>query len=293
MKQREGAEDGLTATPPGFSYGLHGKSFLVTGGSRGLGYAVARLLASEGASLAICGRDPGTLAQASSELRQDFDAHVITGSVDVLAPDELEDFTERAGSELGGLDGLVANIGGKRGAGLLDSTREDWQHTWELNGGHAVRAVRAALNSLRPGSSVALVASISGWKPRFPAQYGAAKASEIYLAGALCQELAPYGVRINTVSPGSILLPGKSWDRLRQRAPETYAAYARRNPNGRLLNADEVARVIAFLLSPASGAINGAHIPVDGGQPQAGLGRGRETGGADRSQVPHRGNATP
>ncbi|MFJ3711626.1 MULTISPECIES: SDR family NAD(P)-dependent oxidoreductase [unclassified Streptomyces] len=257
---------------PAVTYGLRGKSFLVTGGSRGLGYAVARLLAGEGASLAVCGRDPGTLERVSSELYQDFDAQVVTGSVDVLAPGELEDFTRRAGSEFGGLDGLVANIGGKRGGGLLDSTREDWQDTWELNGGHAVRSVRAALDFLRPGSSVVMVASISGWKPRFPAQYGAAKASEIYLAGALCQELAPYGVRINTVSPGSILLPGKSWDRLRRRDPETYQAYAERNPSGRLLAAEEVARVIAFLLSPAAGAVNGAHIPVDGGQPQAGLG---------------------
>ncbi|NUK01015.1 SDR family NAD(P)-dependent oxidoreductase [Streptomyces lunaelactis] len=280
MDQRKEAEES-GATEPDVTYGLRGKSFLVTGGSRGLGYAAARLLAAEGASLAICGRDPDTLVRASSELRKDFDAQVVTGSVDALAPDELEDFTRQAGSALGGLDGLVANIGGKRGGGLLDSTREDWQATWELNGGHAVRTVRSALDSLRPGSSVVIVASISGWKPRFPAQYGAAKASEIYLAGALCQELAPYGVRVNTVSPGSILLPGKSWDRLRRRDPEAYEAYAERNPGGRLLNAEEVARVITFLLSPASAAVNGAHIPVDGGQPQAGPGTvpGRQRGG--------------
>jgi 3-oxoacyl-[acyl-carrier protein] reductase len=268
------------STAPAVSYGLRGRTFLVTGGSRGLGYAVTRLLAAEGASVAICGRDSETLARAASSVEEDFGGTVVTGSVDVLAPDELEDFTVEAAARLGGLDGLVANIGGKRGGGLLDSTREDWQATWELNGGHAVRAVRSALEAFRPGSSVVLVSSISGWKPRFPAQYGAAKASEIYLAGALCQELAPYRVRVNTVSPGSILLPGKSWDRLRQRDPEAYAAYAARNPNGRLLNAEEVARVVTFLLSPASEAVNGAHIPVDGGQPQAGLGpRGSERTG--------------
>jgi 3-oxoacyl-[acyl-carrier protein] reductase len=259
------------STAAAVTYGLRGRSFLVTGGSRGLGYAVTRILAADGASVAICGRTPGSLARAASELEQQFSAKVVTGVVDVLAPDELEDFTEEAGRALGGLDGLVANVGGKRGGGLLDSTREDWQTTWELNGGHAVRAVRSALERLRPGSSVVLVSSISGWKPRFPAQYGAAKASEIYLAGALCQELAPFQVRVNTVSPGSILLPGKSWDRLRQRDPQAYAAYAERNPNGRLLRAEEVAQVIAFLLSPASEAVNGAHIPVDGGQTQAGI----------------------
>ncbi|MDI6520795.1 SDR family oxidoreductase [Streptomyces coelicoflavus] len=244
---------------------------MVTGGSRGLGFATAGILAAEGASVALCGRDAARLERAAAELEHEYGTQVITSAVDVLAQDELEDFVDNAGRALAGLDGIVANVGGKRGAGLLDSTREDWQATWELNGGHAVRAVRAGLPHLRAGSSVVLVSSISGWKPRFPAQYGAAKAAEIYLAGALCQELAPQRVRVNTVSPGSILLPGKSWDRLRQRDPEAFAAYAARNPNGRLLNADEVARVIAFLLSPASCAVNGAHIPVDGGQPQAGL----------------------
>ncbi|MER6153190.1 SDR family NAD(P)-dependent oxidoreductase [Streptomyces hirsutus] len=259
-------------TVPAVTYGLRGRTFLVTGGSRGLGLAVAHLLAAEGASVAVCGRDAEQLARAAAELEREGAARVLTGAVDVLAPDALEDFTGEAGRAFGGLDGLVANVGGKRGGGLLDSTREDWQTTWELNGGHAVRAVRAGLPHFRPGSSAVLVSSISGWKPRFPAQYGAAKSAEIYLAGALCQELAPHRVRVNTVSPGSILLPGKSWDRLRLRDPQAYAAYAERNPSGRLLHAEEVARVIVFLLSPASGAVNGAHVPVDGGQPQAGLG---------------------
>ena len=236
-------------TEPSVSYGLQGRKFVVTGGSRGLGFATARLLAAEGASVAICGRDTARLERAAAELEQEYEAQVFTATVDVLATDELENFTDEAGRVFAGLDGLVANVGGKRGAGLLDSTREDWQTTWELNGGHAVRAVRAALPHLRAGGSVVLVSSISGWKPRFPAQYGAAKAAEIYLAGALCQELAPQQVRVNTVSPGSILLPGKSWDRLRLRDPAAFAAYAERNPSGRLLNAEEVARVIAFLLS--------------------------------------------
>ncbi len=222
--------------------------------------------------MAICGRNPESLDSVATRLYEEFGVRVLTEAVDVLAEGQLEDFTRRAGETLGGLDGLVANVGGKRGGALLDSTRADWEETWELNTGHAVRAIRSGLASLREGSSVVLVASVSGWKPRFPAQYGAAKASEIYLASALCQELAPYRIRVNTVSPGSILLPGKSWDRLRLRDPEAFEAYAARNPSGRLLNPDEVAQVIAFLLSPVSGAVNGAHVPADGGQPQAGLG---------------------
>ncbi|MET8331108.1 SDR family oxidoreductase [Streptomyces sp. NPDC005181] len=100
------------------------------------------------------------------------------------------------------------------------------------------------------------------------------------LAGARCgacpdvvgASLSGRATPVQRRCDGGGFLPCKSWDHLRRRDPEAYEAYAERNPSGHLLNAEEVARVITYLLSPASGAVNGAHIPVDGGQPQAGLG---------------------
>jgi 3-oxoacyl-[acyl-carrier protein] reductase len=134
---------------------------------------------------------------------------------------------------------------------------------------HAVRAIRAAVPHRRGrgGGSVVTIASISGWKPGPRAQYGAAKAAEIFLAGALAWELGPDRIRVNTVSPGSTLFPGGGWERFRATQPEQFAAFERREfPWGRLGIAEEIADVVTFLLSERANWINGANIPVDGAQ---------------------------
>jgi NAD(P)-dependent dehydrogenase (short-subunit alcohol dehydrogenase family) len=140
--------------------------------------------------------------------------------------------------------------------------------TLDQNLGHAVTAVRAAVPPMvdSGGGSVVLVSSISGWKPAPQAQYGVAKAALNHLAACLARELGPQGIRVNTVCPGSMLIPGKRWDRMRTEDPERYARFAAEFPNGQLVNPDDVAHVIAFLLSEESRAINGTCIPVDGGQ---------------------------
>jgi 3-oxoacyl-[acyl-carrier protein] reductase len=119
----------------------------------------------------------------------------------------------------------------------------------------------------RGGGSAVTISSISGWRAGPGAPYGTAKAAEIFLAGALAWELAPQRIRVNTVSPGSILFPGGGWDRRREREPERFAAFALDEfPWGRLGDPDEVADVVAFILSDRARWINGANIPVDGGQ---------------------------
>ncbi|MGH8906266.1 MAG: SDR family NAD(P)-dependent oxidoreductase [Egibacteraceae bacterium] len=247
---------------------LTGKIALVTGGSRGLGRATALRLAVEGCDVAICGRTPSDVQKTVADL--EAVGRRASGCIlDVLEPGETERFVEESVRDLGGVDLLVANVGAAFGGGLLNSTPEDWSRTFELNVGHAIRAIRAAVPVMRGrgGGAVVIVSSISGWKPAPRAQYGAAKAAEIYAASALARELANDRIRVNAVSPGSILIPEGGWDLYRQREPQQFHEFERRDfPAQRLGTAGEIADVTTFLLSQRASWINGANICVDGAQ---------------------------
>ncbi|MFD5319416.1 SDR family NAD(P)-dependent oxidoreductase [Streptomyces sp. NPDC127098] len=244
---------------------LAGRRLLVTGGSRGLGASIVRALTSAGASVATCGRRTEHLEALVASLPE---ASLFTRRLDIAEPGHLESFVADAADSLGGLDGVVACAGGARGRALEESTAEDWEATWQLNVGHAARLTRSAAPVLRAagGGSVVFISSISGWRPSPQAQYGTAKAGLIYLATVLARELGPQGIRVNTVSPGSMLIPGKRWDRMRQEEPDAYQRFLRETPGGRLVTPEEVAQVVAFLLSDMSSGISGAHIPVDRAQ---------------------------
>lgn len=248
--------------------GLASKVGLVTGGSRGIGRAIALRLAAEGAHVGICGRTSETLRATVQELK-DKGVHAHGVAADVTQPGEVERFVDEAAQALGGVDVVVANVGGSAGRGLLESTPEDWQTTFDLNLFHAVRTIRAAVPHMqqRGGGSAVSIASISGWKPAPTAQYGASKAAEIFLASSLAWDLAAHRIRVNTVSPGSIMFEGGGWDRFRSQQAERFAAFQQREfPWGRLGTPEEVADVVVFVLSERASWINGANIAVDGAQ---------------------------
>ncbi len=246
---------------------LRGKRALITGGSRGIGFAVAQALAAEGAAVGLIARDAAGLADAGAHLGG---ARRALAAADVTSTQALTKAVTDIATELGGLDLLVANAGGTVGRGNITSAQSgEFTATFALNAGHAAELIRIGLPHLQAscGGAVVIISSITGMRPAPRTAYAAAKAAEIQLAATAAQELAPYGIRVNAVSPGSIMFPGGGWDTFKQRSPEDFDRFEQTQfPFGRLGRAAEVADVVTFLLSERASWVSGANVVVDGAQ---------------------------
>jgi 3-oxoacyl-[acyl-carrier protein] reductase len=250
---------------------LTNKIAIVTGSSRGLGFASAMALAEEGAAVTICGRGVERLDEAREAIVRTTgraDA-VLAVPCDVASQEGPAELIAAAAARFGGVDILVNNVGLGKGAGLLDTPDGVWQEAFDQTLYPALRASRAAVPHMRArgGGVILFIASIWGREAGGRMTYNAVKAAEISLSKALARELAPEGIRVNAVAPGSILFPGGSWHQRQQADPAGMAEFVRRElPFGRFGTAEEVGQVVAFLASPRASWISGACIPVDGCQ---------------------------
>jgi len=255
---------------------LRGKAAIVTGSSRGLGRASARALAAEGCRVCLCARGAAALDEAVHELQTlaATPSDVIGVRADLATADGINEVVTRTIAAFGGVDVLVNNIGLARGAGLLDTTDEEWQEAFDQTLFPAIRASRLVVPSMRSrgGGVILMIASIFGREAGGRMTYNAVKAAEIGLAKSMAQQLARDNIRVNSIAPGSISFPGGSWWKRQQADPEGIAEFIRRElPFGRFGRAEEVGDVVAFLASPRASWVSGASIVVDGCQSRSNI----------------------
>jgi 3-oxoacyl-[acyl-carrier protein] reductase len=259
--------------------GLDGKIAVVTGSSRGLGLASAKALAAEGCYVTLCGRTEATLQEAAATVARAGSTgqgpsheRVLAVAADVSTESGVRAVIERTVETFGGIDVLINNVGLARGGGLLETSDADWQEAIDQTLMPAIRASRLAVPQMqrRGGGAIVMIASIFGREAGGRMSYNAVKAAEISLAKSLAQQLAPFNIRVNSVSPGSILFEGGSWWKRQQADPEGIAAFIRQElPFGRFGTPEEVGSVVAFLASPRASWISGTSIVVDGCQSRA------------------------
>lgn len=242
--------------------GLKGRKAIVTGGSRGIGRAIAETLAGEGCDVAICSRGAEGVEAAVKAL-ESKGTSIFGRAVDVGDKAALEGFMEEAISQLGGLDILISNPSGGNGV-----DEASWKGNFEVDLMGAVRSVGAAIPALSKSDapSIVFISSTAALETFMgPTSYNAIKAALITHSNGLSQALGPKGIRVNTVAPGPILIEGGAWDMIKTHNSAMYEGTLAQIPCGRMGSAQEVADAVTFLVSPRSAFTTGVNLVIDGG----------------------------
>lgn len=244
---------------------LKGKKVLVTGGSKGIGLAIAKEFIREGASVGILARNKQTLEAAKSELGENAPIF----QVDVMNANEREEGFQAFITELGTIDILVNNAGGSNGSTTGKTDLDLFHEAMELNYFSAVHFSKLALPFMKSKNNGAIIniSSIYGREAGGKPTYNNAKAAMISFTKSLADEVIPYGIRVNGIAPGSILHPTGNWQKRMDADPEAMKEYVKREiPGGRFGTVEEIANTVVFFASPKASWIVGATLNVDGGQ---------------------------
>jgi NAD(P)-dependent dehydrogenase (short-subunit alcohol dehydrogenase family) len=254
---------------------LRGKQAFITGGSIGIGLAVARKFAQEGAAVAIGARQKERLAEAVASIRRDFQVEALGIVLDVTKPEDIEKAVQQVLARFGGLDILVNNAGMGSEETIAEADDERWYYYWDLHVMSAVRTVRAFLPAMKKrGAGVVLnTASICAKQPLwYEPIYNTTKAALVMFGKCLANEVIGYNIRVNTINPGLVLTADwwKTAGRLSKKEGITPKEYLERiakenAPIGRFASPEEIADLYAYLSSPRASYCVGSTFYIDGG----------------------------
>jgi len=252
--------------------GLKGKVAVVSGGSVGIGLAVAQALAEEGVQLLLCARDEARVVERAQEIAARYGVRAIGVGADVAQASGVQKVLSRTAEVFDGADILINNAGTGSNETIQDASDEKWQYYWDLHTMAAVRLSRGLIPAMkkRGGGVIVNNASICAKQPLgYEPIYNVTKAALMMFSKCLSNEVIKDNIRVNCVNPGLVLTP--DWQKTaRQLAGEGWQAYlddiAKKNaPIGRFASAEELAKFFVFLCSPCSSYCVGSTFYVDGG----------------------------
>lgn len=244
---------------------LQGKNILVTGGSKGIGKAIAEAFLAEGANVAIAARSMEFLEKAKADLG----GNVSIFQADITKSDEREKLMQSFIEEKGTIDVLINNAGGSNGGTAEETEMDLFRDAMELNYFSAVHLSKLAVEHMKKNRRGAIIniTSIFGRESGGKVTYNNAKAALISFTKSLADEVISYGIRVNSIAPGSILHETGNWKKRLEENPEKINAFVTAEiPAGRFGTVEEIANVAAFLSSDKASWVVGASINVDGGQ---------------------------
>jgi NAD(P)-dependent dehydrogenase (short-subunit alcohol dehydrogenase family) len=254
---------------------LRDKVAVITGGSSGIGLAVARALAAEGVHVALCARNGALVSEQAHKIGQQYGVKALGSAVDVTRPEEIDRFVAEIDAGFGGADILINNAGTGTNETILDAPDARWQYYWDLHVMAAVRLARsiAPMMQRRGGGVILQNASICAAQPLgHEPIYNTTKAALVMFSKCLANELIPYQIRVNAINPGLILTDGwtvaaeertRGSDITAQQYLDHYASETA--PIGRFATPEELAHFFVFLCSPRASYCVGSSYYVDGG----------------------------